>query len=60
MHYVYGLKPTSAQEGSGIKVDEKTGEFEPGQGGAGDGFPYYAYLAVRSVLVNVKPEKVYL
>jgi hypothetical protein len=60
VHYVYGLKPTSAQQDSGIKVDESTGEFEPGQGGDGESFPYYAYLAVRSVLVNVKPEKVYL
>lgn len=28
--------------------------------GKGDEFPYYAYLAIRSALVNIKPEKVYL
>ncbi|KAI5449138.1 hypothetical protein NCC49_005276 [Naganishia albida] len=27
--------------------------------GKGDEFPYYAYLAIRSALVNIKPEKVY-
>lgn len=28
--------------------------------GKGDEFPYYAYLAIRSALVNIKPEKAYL
>ncbi|KAJ9096815.1 hypothetical protein QFC21_005086 [Naganishia friedmannii] len=27
--------------------------------GKGDEFPYYAYLAIRSALVNIKPEKAY-
>jgi hypothetical protein len=29
-------------------------------GGKGEDFPYFAYLAVRSVLVNVKPDTIYL
>lgn len=28
--------------------------------GKGDEFPYYAYLAIRSALVNIQPERVYL
>ena len=59
VHYVYSLKPTASQTQKGIKLDSE-GFFEPGQGEEGEEFPYYAYLAVRSVLVNVKPEVIYL
>lgn len=44
VHYVYGLK-----------------DAPPGrEAGVGDEFPYYAYLAIRSVLVNVRPDKIFL
>lgn len=36
----------------GLKVVEEGKEV--------DEFPYYAYLAVRSAIINIKPEKVYL
>jgi hypothetical protein len=61
VHYVYSLKPTPHQKSQpgGIRVDEE-GYFEMGQGEKGEEFPYYAYLAVRSVIVNLKPEAIYL
>jgi len=30
------------------------------EGGKAEELPYYAYLAMRSALVNIKPEKIYL
>lgn len=61
VHYVYSLKPTPRQKSQpgGIRVDEE-GYFEMGQGEEGEEFPYYAYLAVRSVIVNLKPDAIYL
>jgi hypothetical protein len=47
VHYVYGLK-------------EPDGKSHGSKDGVGEEFPYYAYLAVRSVMVNIKPEKIYL
>jgi hypothetical protein len=29
-------------------------------GGESEELPYYAYLAMRSALVNIRPEKIYL
>ncbi|KAG7528492.1 hypothetical protein FFLO_06115 [Filobasidium floriforme] len=60
VHYVYSLKPTPRQKSQpgGIRVDEE-GYFEMGQGEEGEEFPYYAYLAVRSVIVNLKPDAIY-
>lgn len=46
VHYVYGLKEPEHASSR--------------EQGLGDEFPYYAYLAIRSVIVNVKPEKIYL
>ena len=31
-----------------------------GEGEQPDEFPYYAYLAMRSALINLKPEKMFL
>lgn len=56
VHYVYGLKPTKAQEST---LRETPDGFLEGERGQGDEFPYYAYLAIRSVVVNIKPETIY-
>ncbi len=54
---MYGLK--GAKESTN-EVGVEGGSDVGDGGGVGEEFPYYAYLAIRSVLVNVKPDIIYL
>lgn len=65
VHYIYGLKEPPASTRNDRYHHHPSGEEDDLQDEEqatpmGPVFPYYAYLGIRSVMINQAPERIYL